>query len=88
MDNDMSPAQRALRARIAAHVSWANTTDRRARTAAARKAAWDRFERQVDPTGELPPEERAKRACHARTAYFSQLSRRAACARRIRQQRE
>jgi hypothetical protein len=62
MDKDLTPAQRSLRARIAAHASWANTSDRSARTAAARRAALDRFERQVDPNGALPAEERALRA--------------------------
>jgi hypothetical protein len=57
MDNDLTPAQRSLRARIAAHASWANTSDRSARTAAARKAALDKFERQVDPDNVLPAEE-------------------------------
>ncbi len=45
----LTPSERSLRARMAAHASWANTSDRRARTAAGRKAAIDRFERQVDP---------------------------------------
>jgi hypothetical protein len=44
---------------MAAHTSWANTSDRSARTAAARKAQLDRFERQVDPDGTLDPQERA-----------------------------
>jgi hypothetical protein len=84
-DDSLSPAQRSLRARIAAHTSWANTTDRAGRTAAARKAAWDRFDRQVDPDGVLPPEERARRAAHARKAYFTGLALRSVHARRARQ---
>jgi len=71
---EMTPAQRALRAKLAAHASWANTTDRAARTAAARKAAHDRFEREVDPDGVLPPDERARRAASARRAHFSRLA--------------
>lgn len=67
-------SERVMRAQIAAHVSWANTTDRPARTAAARKAALDRFERQVDPDGVLTPAERAVRAEHARKAYFTRLA--------------
>lgn len=74
MTEHLTPAQRSLRARLAAHVSWANTEDRTARTAAARKAALDRFARQVDPNGVLPPEERAKRAANARKAYFTRLA--------------
>ncbi|MFC5120215.1 hypothetical protein ACFPN7_40305 [Amycolatopsis halotolerans] len=78
----MTPAQRTTRAKIAAHTSWANTSDRSARTAPARRAARDRFEKQVDPEGVLPPRERALRAESARRAYFSALALRSARARR------
>ena len=88
MGDELTPAQRTLRARLAAHTSWANTSDRTARTAAARKAANDRFARQVDPDGTLPPEERAKRAEHARKAYFTALALRSARARRRRRTRD
>lgn len=74
----MTAAQRSLRAKIAAHTSWANTVNRAARTAAARKAAHDQFERQVDPDGVLLPAERARRAESARRAYFSALALRSA----------
>jgi hypothetical protein len=84
MDKDLTPAQRSLRARIAAHASWANTSDRSARTAAARKAALDRFERQVDPDGVLPAEERTQRAASARKAHFARLALLSARARRSR----
>ena len=84
MEHDLTPAQRSLRARLAAHVSWANTADRAARTAAARKAALDRFERQVDPDGVLPAEERIRRAAHARQAHFIRMALRSAQARRAR----
>ncbi|MEV5543076.1 hypothetical protein AB0L13_40275 [Saccharopolyspora shandongensis] len=80
----MTPEQRALRSRIGAHVSWANTGDRSARTAPARQKFLDRFEREVDPDGVLPPHERAIRADHARKAYFAQLAMRSADARRRR----
>lgn len=78
----LSTESRALRAKIAAHVSWANTADPAARTANARKAALDRFDRQVDPDGVLSPGERERRAEHARRAYFLQLSYKAAAARK------
>lgn len=68
------PDHRTLIARIAAHESWAQTPDRTARTAPARAAALDRFEREVDPDGVLSPAERAKRAEHARKAYFLRLA--------------
>jgi hypothetical protein len=78
------PARRALAATIAAHDSWAKTSDRAARTAPARAAALDRFEREVDPEGVLPPAERARRAEHARKAYFLRLSLKSAQSRRAR----
>ncbi|WP_298442806.1 hypothetical protein [Gordonia sp. (in: high G+C Gram-positive bacteria)] len=74
--------ERSLHAQIAAHESWAGTRDRSARTAPARKAALDRFEKQVDPEGNLTPAERAKRAEHARKAYFKRLALKSAQARR------
>jgi hypothetical protein len=80
----LTPSQRALRARMAAHASWARTIDRSARTGPARQAALDRFERQVDPDGRLSIEERAKRAASARKAYFTGLALRSARARRRR----
>ncbi|WP_410814824.1 hypothetical protein [Micromonospora sp. 067-2] len=80
----LTPEQRRRRARIAAHVSWANTTDRTARTAAGTKAFLDRFERQVDPDGTLPIELRSAMAQHARTAYMLQLAERSAAARKRR----
>jgi hypothetical protein len=61
-----SPQWRSTRARIGAYESWARTEDRTARTWPARKAALDRFEREVDPEGVLTPQERAKRAEWAR----------------------
>jgi len=58
--------------------------DARDTTAKARAAFLARFEREVDPDGMLPPQERARRAEHARSAYFARLSLNAAKARRIR----
>jgi hypothetical protein len=75
-------ADRSLIARLAAHESWARTPDPAARTAPARRALLDRFEREVDPDGVLAPAERARRAGHARKAYFSRLALQSAKARR------
>jgi hypothetical protein len=80
----LTPSERSLRSQIAVHESWARTPDRAARTANARRAALDRFERQVDPEGALLPAERAKRAEHARKAYFARLALKSAQARRRR----
>ena len=50
----MTPEQRRLRAKIAANARWMRPMAR-----AARAAISSRLERQVDPTGILPPDERA-----------------------------
>lgn len=78
----LSPQQRVRRARIAAHASWANTSDRTARTTPATNAFLARFERQVDPLGVLPAETRTAMAAHARRAYMLQLAERSARSRR------
>ncbi|BCK57454.1 hypothetical protein NWFMUON74_52260 [Nocardia wallacei] len=75
---------RVLQARIAAHTSWAKTPDRAARTAKARAAMASKFEHEVDPHGALSPEERARRAEHARKAHFARLALKSAQARRRR----
>jgi hypothetical protein len=80
----LTPSERSLRAQIAAHESWSRTDDRSARTANARRAMLDKFERQVDPDGKLSPAERAKRAEHARKAHFKRLALKSAQARRRR----
>lgn len=72
---------RSIVASIGAHESWAKTDDRSARTAPGRSAFLDRFEREVDPDGILAPVERAKRAQHARSAYFKRLALKSAKAR-------
>jgi hypothetical protein len=66
-----------INARIAAEVSWARTEDRSARTRPAREAFLKRFEREVDPDGKLPPDERARRANHALRAHMLRLRKRA-----------
>ncbi|MGB3697603.1 MAG: hypothetical protein WBA05_09230 [Gordonia sp. (in: high G+C Gram-positive bacteria)] len=78
----ITPTERSLRAEIAAHTSWANTPNRSARTAPARKAALARFEKQVDPDGKLSDAERTRRAESARKAYFKKLALKSAVARR------
>lgn len=70
----MSFTERQLAASIAAHESWANTTDRTARTAPARAALNQRFLDQAngDPV----------RAEHLRKAYFARLALKSAQSRR------
>lgn len=70
----MTQEERRLQARIAAHESWAATTDRTARTAAARQALHEKFltEAEGDPV----------RAAHLRKAHFARLALKSAQARR------
>jgi hypothetical protein len=63
----------AERGRLGAHTSWAKTSDRSARTQAARSAFLARFEREVDPDGLLSPAERAARADHALKAHMARM---------------
>jgi hypothetical protein len=65
---------RILRARMAAHLLHAQISDPAKHTAPARAAFLSRFEREVDPEGILDPKERARRAEHAKKAYFLKLA--------------
>jgi hypothetical protein len=82
----LSPAERSLRARLAAYAMHARHDARRT-SANGRAAFLARFEREVDPHGHLDPEERRRRAEQARRAYFARLSLAAATARRAKRQR-
>lgn len=77
----LTPAERTLRARLAAHTMHAKGLTN---TGPARRAFMDRFEQEVDPDGTLPPSERAERAEHAKKAYFTRLALKSAQARRER----
>lgn len=81
----LTPSERSTRARLAAHTLHASV-DGAAHTEPARAAAMARFEKQVDPLGVLSPRERARRAEHAKKAYFTGLSLKAAKARRARKE--
>jgi hypothetical protein len=71
--HDVSPSERTLRARLAAHMLHARR-DPRHTTANGRAAFLARFEREVDPDGTLDPAECRRRAEQARRAYFTRLS--------------
>jgi hypothetical protein len=71
---NLTPAQRALRAKIASLKSWENTSDPSKRTENGRKAFLRRFEDEVDPDGTLPEAERQRRAGYAMKAYFTKLA--------------
>ena len=67
----LTPEQRTIRARVGAYALHAQGgTSTKAGTA----AFMARFERQVDPDGVLPPDERVRRAAYARKAYFTRLA--------------
>lgn len=70
----MSEQDRSLLGRIGAHTSWANTTDRSARTAPARAALDAKFLAEADGN--------PVRAEHLRKAYFQRLALKSARARR------
>lgn len=72
----VSPDDRSLNARIGAHSKWANTTDRTAATAPARRALEQKF---LDEAGGDPV-----RAESLRKAYYLRLARLSALARRAR----
>ncbi|MHB8670476.1 MAG: hypothetical protein ACYDAD_07960 [Acidimicrobiales bacterium] len=75
------PAIRSAIGRLGAHAMHAGH-DARSTTRAARAAFEARFAAEVDPDGVLSPDERARRAEHARKAYFLRLSLLGAAARR------
>jgi hypothetical protein len=74
------PAERSLRARLAAYAMHAQH-DSRETSANGRAAFRAKFDREVDPEGLLDPQERRRRAEQARRAYFARLSLAAAKAR-------
>jgi hypothetical protein len=69
----LTAEQRVLRARLAAHALHAKA-EGSAHTAPARAKFLERFEREVDPDGILPPEERQRRAEHALKAHMTRLA--------------
>jgi hypothetical protein len=75
-------ADKNINRRIAAEISWSRAYDRSASTRPAREAFLRRFEKQVDPDGRLPTEERRRRAEHLKRAYMLKLAKRAVAARR------
>lgn len=70
-----------MRARMGAHALHASH-DPRKTTEKGRRKFLDRFEKEVDPDGVLAPDERARRAGHARKLYFTRLAYASAKARR------
>lgn len=69
----LTSVERSLRARRAAHARWARE-DRSAASERQRQIMLERFEREVDPAGTLPPAERAKRAANALSSHMAGLA--------------
>ena len=69
----MTPAQRRLRAQIAANSRWSRE-DPGANAARGQAGLAARFEREVDPDGVLPLPERVRRAEAARKAHMQRLA--------------
>jgi hypothetical protein len=82
----LTAAERTMRASLAANISWANTDDREARTRKAREAQFTKYEKKVDPEGELTPEERHRRAESLRRAHMTRMALASAKARRLRRE--
>lgn len=82
-----SHAERVLTGRLGAYVVHSRY-DSRDLTKAAREAFRSKFEREVDPDGVLPLEERLRRAEMARKAHFTRLALRSAQAGRKRRERK
>jgi truncated hemoglobin YjbI len=78
---EFDPEEMSRRGRIGAHRLHA-THDPRETTAKARETFLTQLERAVDPDGTLSPEERRRRAEHAKKAHFARLARLSAEARR------
>src|SRR5215475_2290758 len=70
----LTPAERSLRGKIAVETSWANTEDRTARTAKARRALEQKF---LDAAGGDPV-----KAEHLRKAHYARMALKSAQARR------
>ena len=77
-----SEPNRAELAGAACRLRDARQHDSRETSAPGRAAFLARFEADVDPDGRLDPEERRRRAEHARSAYFARLALASVAARR------
>lgn len=70
----LTPQERTLRAKLAAHTLHAHLEDPVAHTRPAREAFERKFLDEVDPDRLLPEAERQRRAEHARKAHYLRLA--------------
>lgn len=82
MGEKLTPEQRILRARAAAHDSWARTTDRAARSAPGGAALLAKIDAAVPDDESISDEARQQMICSARRAYYTKLAAKSARARR------
>ena len=71
MASTLSPAERSLRSRLAAHSLHAKGGTNTGPAKAAYDARWARL---VDPDGSLSPGERERRAEHAKKAHYTAMA--------------
>jgi hypothetical protein len=69
----VDPAIVSAERSAAAHTSWRNTTDRKARAMPGQAGLRARFEREVDPDRKATPEQRAQMVESAVKAHFAKL---------------
>lgn len=77
----MTPAQRSMRAKVAANTRWAKVTDRPAATKPARQAWHERWEQKADPEGLLSPTERAAAGQRLMQAHMQRMALRSSLSR-------
>jgi hypothetical protein len=73
MADELTPAQRSMRASLASHTRWAGVSDRTEAMRPVLDGMLAKFAREVDPDGTLDPGERLKRAESAKKAYYKRL---------------
>lgn len=81
----LTPAERKLRAKAAAHARWADTADpesRRKATEPGRRAALDYWNTKADPDGVLTPEVRRNRAEALRLQHMASMALKSSTTRR------
>lgn len=76
MSSQLTPAERKLRASLAAHTRWANTStaERRRQADRGHAALLAKFATEVDPAGTMTPEERDKLARNLYSAHMKRLA--------------
>lgn len=72
----LTPAERKLRASIAAHTRWSHTpaAERRRQADRGQAALLAKFAAEVDPDGAMSPEERDKLARNFYSAHMKRLA--------------